>query len=213
MGKMKSKLRLLQIKQFTLLEVLIALALTTILLSTLLAAYFQAESATFEGERYRASLWPKRVMTQRLNAIFSTLTSPSGKDKQYFFLGQDGTSLIFSYDNGINFVPTFSGDVLSELYLSKDGEITLLTWPDRSTWNEEALPNPKREVLISHVESLNFAFFQTATDKETAQWVDEWDKGKNALPGMIRLQYQKQKTAKVEQITFLVPEVIGVVKE
>ncbi|MFV0340916.1 MAG: hypothetical protein ACK5MA_09900 [Parachlamydiaceae bacterium] len=203
----------IQCRRFTLLEVLIALALTTILLTTLLAAYFQAETASLEGERYRASLWIKRVMTQRLNAIFSTLATPSTADKQFFFLGPEGNSLIFSYDNGINFIPIFSGDVLSELYLSKNGEITLLTWPDRASWNEELLPLPKREVLMSNIDNMSFSFFQTASDKEAAQWIDSWDKSKNALPGLIRLQYQKRKSTKPEQIIFLVPQAIGVLKE
>lgn len=203
---------LLKRRCFTLLEVLISLALTTLLLSILLAAYFQAEKASAEGERMRAGLWPRRMLAERLNALFSTLEKPDTKQKVFFYSSQDNSSLLFTYNNGVSLSPSFSGEVLSELFLNKKGEITLLTWPARSTWNEEMPPNPKREVLLKDVEDLNFEFFQVGTDKETAQWVYSWDKAKNALPGMVRIRFKKSKNQEDETITLLIPQVIGVIK-
>lgn len=197
---------------FTLLEVLISLTLTTILLTVLLAAYFQAEAASLEGERFRANLWPKRMMTQRLNTLFSSLEMPNSKDKLFFFSNQESTSLIFSYDNGISLSPTYSGVVLSELFLNKDGELILLTWQERALWNEEAPPLPKREVLLTGIDALQFDFFQIGSDKEPTQWVETWDKAKNTLPGIIRMRLKRNKTDAEEVLTFLIPQVIGVIK-
>lgn len=201
-----------KIQPFTLLEVLISLTLTTILLSVLLAAYFQAETASLEGERFRNNLWPKRTMMQRLNALFTSLETPNAKDKLFFFSAQDGSALIFSYDNGMSLTPTFSGDVISELYLSKEKELSLLTWPSRESWTDEAPPDPKREVFLSGVDSLQFEFFQVAGEKENPQWVDSWDKAKNALPGMIRMRIKRSKSDKEELLIFLIPQTIGVIK-
>lgn len=195
---------------FTLLEVLISLTLTTILLTVLLAAYFQAETASLEGERFRNSLWPKRMMIQQLNTLFSSLETPNAKDKLFFFAVQDGSALIFSYDNGVSIAPAFSGEVISELYLSKEKELTLLTWPARDSWTDEAPPYPKREVLLSGIETLQFDFFQIADEKEAPQWVSSWDKAKNALPGMIKMRIKR--SDKEEQFIFLVPQTIGVIK-
>lgn len=200
---------LFQKRLFTLLEVLISLTLTTIILGVLLSAYFQAQSLSRDGEKLQRELQPKRALAARLEDIFFNLEAPK-LNEQFFFTPVED-ELLFSYNNGANLDPVFSGEVLGRLFLDDKGHLVMLTWPPRKLWPEGGFPSFRREVLLENVEAVQFQFFATAKDTLTARWVESWTRESQDLPGIIQLTITL-KGSSSETFSFFVPQKIGVVK-
>lgn len=198
-----------QKRLFTLLEVLISLTLTTIILGVLLSAYFQAQSLSRDGEKLQREIQPKRALAARLEEIFFNLETPK-LNEQFFFTPAEG-ELLFSYNNGANLDPAFSGEVLGRLFLDDKGHLVMLTWPPRKLWPEGGFPSFRREVLLENVEAVQFQFFATAKDTLTARWVESWTRESQDLPGIIQLMITL-KGSSAETFFFFVPQKIGVVK-
>lgn len=210
---------------FTLLEVLIALGITMILLSTLLGAYFQAAKITAQAYMQTAEMDREKTVHRRLENIFRHLIKPD--QVNHFFYTSEGTSafylpgsptLLFSYDNGVLLRPSLSGPVLGKLCIDPKGNLTLLTWPERESWSEERPSVVHREVLLENVSAMRFQFFAAASEKEgqrvtEAGWRKDgiWTKEEKALPGIIQLTLLRQQ-GKEFTFTFVVPQVLGVIK-
>lgn len=202
-------MKVLKIRPFTLLEVLISLTLTTIILGVLLSAYFQAESLSREGEKLQREIQPKRALAARLDEIFLNLEQPKANE-QFFFMPVE-SELLFSYYNGANLDPAFSGEVLGRLFLDDQGYLVMLTWPPRKLWPEGGFPPFRREVLLTGIDQIGFKFFATATESQPARWVESWAKDVQELPGIIELTITLKDSSE-ESFYFFVPQKIGVVK-
>jgi hypothetical protein len=202
-------MKVLKRASFTLLEVLISLTLTTIILGVLLSAYFQAESLSRDGERLQREIQPKRALSARLDEIFIDLEPPK-QNEQFFFTPVEG-ELLFSYHNGANLDPSFSGEVLGRLFVDDKGHLVMLTWPPRKLWPEGGFPPFRREVLLEEIETIAFRFFATAQGTTAARWVDIWPKEAQDLPGIIELTITPR-NATPEIFLFFVPQKIGVVQ-
>lgn len=209
-------------RYFTLLETLIALSLTMILLTTLIGAYFQAERASAYWIQQEQENFPKRYLDLRLERAFSHLLTPD-QNKNFFFTSENSgftlpgtSSLIFSYDNGAIKNPIFSGSVLGRLYVDRQGNLTLLTWPDRSDWNEDELPPFHREVLMTHVTNLQWDFFHIPSsqdnegNKEVGWKGSVWPKENKYNPGAIKLTLSQNDLKTV--YIFMIPKVLTTFK-
>lgn len=194
---------------FTLLEVLISLSLTVIIMGVLLSAYFQAESLSRDGEKMQRAIQPKRALAARLEEIFVNLETP--KQNEQFFFTPTVNELLFSYHNGANLDPAFSGEVLGRLFLDDKGHLVMLTWPPRKLWPEGGFPPFRREVLLEGIQEIRFKFFATAAETLAARWVEIWPKETQDLPGIIQLIITPHNAAP-ENFYFFVPQKIGVVK-
>jgi type II secretory pathway pseudopilin PulG len=213
---------------FTLLEVLIAMGLTLLLLSFLLASYFYIERNNINWQKQEQELFGQRFLKQRLEDVFTTI--PDIDQKENFFFTSDNaglflpgsTSLLFSFKNDIRFnSPLLSGTVLGRLYVDRRGDLTLLTLPLRKYWPEGPAPDFHREVLMSGVAMMQLDFFQTSnvktpTEQEPPkpQWrPSSWSREWAYKPGIIKLTIIKQNAPKPLVLYFLIPEVISVIKE
>ncbi len=202
---------------FTLLEVLIASALTVVILSVLIGAYFQAQNAVFEGERRRMELWPKRIFAMRMESLFYKIPDADEK-KQIFFssLAQGGfyapgsQTLLLTYDNTTSREIAFTNEVLGRLFVDNLNRLTLLTWPARRKWKEE-LPLPRREVLFNNVKNLSFQFLDLP-ENGAPQWKEQWTKEETTLPGMVKIFVTFSDNSE-EQFIFLIPQIAGVVMQ
>jgi len=153
----------------TLLEVLIALSLTTIILTTLSFFYLQIDTLNRESERVQIESFKRRFLQYRLTQIFPQTLTFKGRneDISFFFsstfsegLFLQGTeSLVFAYDNCVNLDTTFAAEVLARLYVDLEGRFCLGIWPAPKRWAENELPPMKKEILFEGVEMLKFQFF------------------------------------------------------
>lgn len=154
---------------FTLLELLISLALTVVLLSTLTYFYLQVSLLEKETEKVQKENFTLRYLETRLNKILPNSLAEHDIKKEFLFftsgdlqglLAPQNPSLVFLFDNGVSLDPKRANRVLGRLYLDRDRNLTLATWPLPSKWEKEAnAPSVQREILMTQIESISFQFF------------------------------------------------------
>ena len=161
-------------RHVTLIEVMIAMALVSVLMTVLMGYYGQISMLHSEVEAARQESFLLRYLQARLSyvlpAILPVKSPKAEKEKAndfYFFTSEDqdggiqAPSLVFTYDNGVDIDATFSNGVLGRLALeNRDGKgrLVLLTWP-LPRYKGEMPPPMKKEILIDKVTSLSFSFF------------------------------------------------------
>lgn len=201
---------------------MIALALALLILTALLSSYLHMERTAAWWQKEEKRLFSERFFYHRLLEIFSHLEE-ADQEKTFFFTPEmqsawtlpNSPSLIFSYDNGASLDTTLSGSTLGRLFVTPEGELTLITWPNREAWKEQTVPSFHREVLMDQVKQLSFSFFQVATEEniDLTGWNSgKWTKDNKALPGAIQLSLTL-KDDSVHLFSFPVPEVLSIISE
>lgn len=161
------------IKRFaTLLEVLIAMVLTVLVISTLTFFYRQIAMVGYEIDQVKKTHFAFRFLENRLSDIVPMALPAT--DSEFTFIStasdeltQKGSqSLIFAYDNQISLDKQFSNQVIARLYVSQSDELMVAYWPARKNLKTGEDPPMKNEVLMEGVESLKFAFFVAPEVKE-----------------------------------------------
>lgn len=199
---------------FTLLEVLISLGLTLLIISSLLAAYLSIEKSSIWWKKEEDALFAERFFSHRLLEVFTHLEEID-QNKTFFFTS--GDALVFSYDNGASLDTSLSGKVMGRLFVDAEGNLTLLTWPERETWKDLGLPSVHREVLWKDIKGLRFAFFILPNSKDenpsNAEWKEgSFSKDQKELPGAIKL-ILTTKEGQERTYYFPVPQTLSVVTE
>lgn len=209
---------LIKKKFFTLLEIVIAAALTALLLSILLGAYFQSAKTAEVYGREEEELFLERYLQHRLEEVLRTIPKIDQKENFFFSSKGEGSlpgsqTLLFSYDNGISMDSNLSGPVLGRLYVDLEGGLTLITWPDRKEWGE-TLPPFHREVLARGVRKISFEFLRISNEGSPVEWVADWPKEFKSRPGAIRLVIERTKgeNSTSHSFVFIVPKEMGVIR-
>lgn len=214
---------------FTLLEVLIALGLTLLILSSLMAAYLNIEKSAAWWRKEENALFAERFFSHRLLEVFTHLEEID-QNKLFFFTTDSSngiqlpgtTSLTFSYDNEASLDTSLSGSVLGRLFVDNEGNLTLLTWPEREKWKDLGIPSLHREVLMKDIKGLQFSFFILPNLKDenpsNAAWqTGGFSKDQKELPGAIKLTIttldEVEKKEKEKTYYFPIPQTLSVVTE
>lgn len=213
-------MRVIKRHPFTLLEVLIALGLTSLILSFLLASYYQAESVMLFWQAQDQEVFSERYVQYRLGEVFNKLL-PADQEETFFFSLENvsglflpgASALVFSYDNGIILDASLAGPVLGILYVDPKGGLTLITWPEKKEWPENALPPHHREILMEGVKEMSFEYFQLPLENAEVQeigWRKEgWPKEFKYSPAMIKVKCVKNSGKELVYI-FSIPELSAV---
>lgn len=173
----------------TLLEVLIAMALTVIVLMTLTFFYREVGIIGTEIDRVKVQDFYMRFVENRLSDTLTKAIAPTDKAKDFVFfsLGDENLtksgsqSLIFTFDNGVSLDKLFSNHVLARLYLDPQGHLTMAYWPSPKRWDRAGMPPMKKEILLDHVDSLEFAFF-VAPEKSKDESINALEQGQEPEP-------------------------------
>ena len=177
-----------------------ALGLMSILLTFLfsfLAGHFKLEK---QMEVKRTSVLARQNVQTRLQDLFISLISSQDQNSLYtqLFPKEEKMSLVFTFDNGVDLDPLFSGMLLGRLYLDADKNLSLVTWPidqkESHFW--------RKEVLLPHVSDFSFEFLGEKRDTDpkvkpiTAKtgWHPSWPKERSDLPSLIRLRLRQEET-------------------
>ncbi len=153
-------------QSLTLLEVMIALSLAAVILSSLMTFYHQVSKKRIAAQELKRTILPIELMRQRLIHLFAGAAAaemPSFKTGNH--PSAVGEVLLFSYDNGVDLNPLFCGDVKGMLYVNPRHQLCLVSWAP----NGEA----RQEIFLENVGQFSFSFF----DAEDARWKHEWKKG------------------------------------
>lgn len=222
---------------FTLVEVIIALSLTAVVMTALSYFYLQVQEINTRTEKALRNLYQLSYLEMRLATVLpKALSETDPKNNFFFFTSLEGnevikqgtSSLIFSYNNGINLNRQFASHVLGRLFLDTQNRLILATWPIPKRWKEGASPEMKKEILMEDVESLSFSFFvalaadrskvveikdkvkdkKIFTPSPPGAWIQEWKFEYYELPAILRIHIKKNSSPsqeKKEEITFTFP--------
>lgn len=208
------KIRIKKLHNFLLLEVLIAMALSMILLSTLMAFYFEINRINLALEKEQNASFQNLLLSTRLAEVLPRTIS--GKDLLFYtsnvgVLGSGSSALTFLFDNDIKLDPNFSNNVVGRLYVNDSHQLCLAIWPSFTRWNDFEIPPVKQEILLSGVNHLSFEFYVPphknrksilVNNKEIAaykdneflklnplgEWKTEWQQEYQELPAIIKLK-------------------------
>jgi type II secretory pathway component PulJ len=152
---------ILKKRPFTLLETLIALALTSLILVGMMSLFRQISQTSQMSERLQQETFKLRYLENRLSQVFPKAVATNVKTKDfYFFTSPNPPGLILSYDNGSSKQKEFSNTVLGRFFWDPASRrFYLATWPSPEKWVEGTLPPIKLEVLLEDVQEVSWSFF------------------------------------------------------
>jgi type II secretory pathway pseudopilin PulG len=197
-------------RHFSLIEVLISLALMSLILSTLSYFFYHVSILHVASQKEQNKMFRLRYIETRLADTLPKTISPNDPLKDFYFftatssetIYQAGSPhLVFTFDNCVNLVdPLFSNHVLGSLFIDNQGQLTLALAPSPKKWEPNQPVPVQREVLLENVESMTFDFYippeqENTTQKKGAQekpetsggWVQEWKYTYNQLPAMVKI--------------------------
>lgn len=211
---------IVQKRPMTLLELVIALSLTMIILSTLTYFYHQLTTINAAMDKAQKESFQLRFVENRLASVLPRIVSAKDPQSEFHFftapnltgLFKEGSSsLVFVFDNCVQLNKEMAYHVIARLYLDQEGNLTLAKWPVQKRWKENETPPLHKEVLMQNVDSLAFDFFIPPLKGAKAangqaqpngvegipadlrgRWVEEWPMQYRQLPAIVRL---KLKTA------------------
>ncbi|MGM0440217.1 MAG: PilW family protein [Chlamydiota bacterium] len=179
-------------KYSTLIEVIIAMALVSILMTSLLGFYSYMTRTNSYVTKLSRQAFRMRYAQQRLSYVIEHANldkkirpredSNSYQDNITVFYTTDnessvikGPSLVFSFDNGVDIAPEFSNGVLGRLYLDHQDNLCLAFWPLPHQEQAEQILPMRREILLAGVSDLHFSFYAPPLEEGSDQHVDPPD--------------------------------------
>ncbi len=155
-------------RRFTFIELLLAMALTSIILTVLFYFYRDIDWLNSDMEKSQQKAFQHSYVQNRLADVIPNIISPRTAEGDFFFfvsndanglLKGGNPSLVFTYNFGPNRDPQFANHDLGRLYLDNQGNLSLATLPSPSRWSPNHPLKLKNEVLMEGVESLAFRFY------------------------------------------------------
>ena len=192
-------------KFITLIEVIIAMTLTSLILMAMMFFYRDVIAVGSEIDQLKTEEFHLRYVENRLAYILPRAVSAKDKTGEFAFFsivddsfGMPGSqSLIFTFDNGISLDKVFSNNVIGRLLLNQKGELLLFYWPMPKRMSDPTKSLPiKQEILLKGVESLAFEFFVapsvgkqgTKAPELPVWWYRQlWMQEFNQLPVMVKV--------------------------
>lgn len=206
---------ILKRRDITLIEILIAMTLTVLILTTLSFFYRSITMMGYDLDRIKTAQFYLRYVENRLVDVLPKALSKKSNPNDFVFysFGSDGSdimisgsqSLLFSFDNGVSLDKPFSNNVVGRLFVDPDGNLILAYWPIPYRWDKEGSIPVKKEVLLENVKNLSFEFFIAPEKKEDNQtpeakpnattspepkgsWTKEhWLKEYETLPALVKI--------------------------
>ncbi len=194
-----------KISGFTLIEVMIAMTLLSIMVALLFGSLKTSAESWNKGETKIAEVNEKAVVYQffkrHLPSIRPLWDDFSDEERNFSFQGES---------QKLQFVSVFpasagrKGFQLFEIVFDdNDGQVKVLLTPfypaiDEQQWEEEEV------ILLDHVEEFKISYFGKDLMESDGMWVDSWSEKEN-LPSLIKIEI------KLDQPSFW-PEMIFALK-
>ena len=169
-------------RAMTLLEVMIAMGLTLLLLSTLSYMFLFVEKVNSRTEAQQEKSFDYFFLEHRLNYLMKQTYSPRQVAEHYYFFTSQtldshlfkpgSSSLVFSFNNGAVFDKPFANQVIGRLYLDPQGRLCLAIWPLPEEQKKNLSTQLHKEILLKNVESLDFSFLVPPLKDRTKVWKD-----------------------------------------
>lgn len=175
-------MKYLKKNSFTLLEMLIGMALASIVL-TLLFSTFRYSSIATSTTRVTQNCVHQRLCTQtRFSQIFDHLEFEIKKKPFYTGPHPDaiGDALYFKFYQGIDHDPQFIGTLTGALYINQKKQLCLESQSERGAI--------RKEIYLNNVKDLSFQLF----DPHQATWETSWNQELSYSPAFIKLKLMEK---------------------
>lgn len=215
----------------TLVEVLIALGLSSIIMTAMFYFYQKAARLDIAVQKVEHQVFSLRLLESQLMRIIPKSVSLKEAKGDFVFLSgvsdqisKSGTPyLLFTYDRGVDIDPLFSNIVMARLFVDKKSRLILAVWPTHKRWPAGNSPPPmKREVLMENVSSLSFSFYNPPDEKSKkgssnprsvrgvifvdpevkGGFMKEWKNEYGMLPVLMKIEIETNNNGHIEKKTF-----------
>lgn len=201
------KMKKSQKRSMTLVEVLIAFFILSILLTIVFGFFYELAKIDQFTRFQEEKTFQRRYLEFRLTHLFSHLVNDSDNNKRDFVFYAEpaegmskSNSLVFTYNNGARLDPTYAGDVISRLYINEKKQLCLLTWPIKIKDQDPYYGDMFKEVLCENVERMNFDFFAGPGNNNNNpiglvrnRWQEDWQDGYKEMPVLMKIKLQLTK--------------------
>lgn len=181
---------------FTLIEVLIAMTLLSVMVVLLFSSLRIAAESWNAGETKVAEVNTKAVVYQFFKRHLTTIRPLPMLDNQQNYQPENqqafqGLPQSLRFVAGLPAASARKGLQLFQIALDPSNNSTLLVTltPYRETDPDVVLEPVKPEVLLEHVAGLRFSYFGKIEDIAEAQWRDEW-RVADRPPSLIKVSIQ-----------------------
>lgn len=164
-------------RPITFIELLIAMVLSSLVLSVLFYFYRDIDWLNHEMEKSQKKSFELSYIQTRLGDVIPNIVSPRiAPEDFYFFVSHDANgllkpgqpSLVFTYNFGANLNPVFAQHVLARLYIDSYNRLCLAMLPSVKEWPKFTSVPIKQEVLLENVESIAFEFYVPPAKESSA---------------------------------------------
>lgn len=164
---------------FTLLEVLVAVVLASLLLSSIYGVFFTGSAAKEQVEKQGNALHLGRVLTARLNRELLGLALENRANQAILSGGTNGNGEPY-----IELLTSSSGGPLpgmrwARYRLGPDQDNRATLW--RTERGQNSPPGAAEERLAQGIEKLTFGFYDGST------WRDSWNSSVDGRPRLVRV--------------------------
>lgn len=195
----------------TLLETLIAMSLLSLLLVVIFGFFREISAISNMTESKQDEAFEMRYVESRMAFLFERLVNENAKDRKFYFYCEPPNdafsncpSLVFTYNNEVRADPLFSGDVIGRLYVDKQNNLCLATWP---IYFIEGIQTPQKEVLMNNVHDISFKLYAAPIRLNSKNFIDpgkvdpnkperdrwyenEWPKVFKEMPSIIKIEFE-----------------------
>ena len=176
----------LNVRGFTLLEMLIAMSLSIMLLSLLFAGVSTTQGAWERGEDLINSTDDLRMAENFIRTRLEQtvmLTQEDDRSKSLF----EGEEQRAQFVSPLMTYVGYSGLYIQELKLDKDK--LMLSWKPYRTDTEQAGQTGEK-VILQHVSKVAFSYFgnKTRNPRDPSEWLSEWSMEWGS-PSLVRLSF------------------------
>lgn len=214
-------------RPLTLIETLISFALTSVLVVAAFSILRGVDHVTRKQEQFSHDLVRYDLVRHRLEAIFQSPMKGNAEDNTFlcYTEGKEdvvGDSLVLSYQNDGSRFPPFAHVVVSRLYLDREGNLSLVTWPYGKHKTADIM---RKEVLQTGVAEIDFHFYveppppglpvdppeqAAAGEKRDPHpkdaWHTTWLEAYERLPAMVGITLTYRETERKEWYIFPLAE-------
>jgi type II secretion system protein J len=165
---------------FTLLEILLAIVLASLLLSSIYGVFTATSTAKERVDSQSAGLHLARVLTNRINREVLGLALTVGEGKAFLLggLNSRGESYLKMLTSSGGVLQPGMSWVNYRLGDDQDGQTVL--W--RSEWSEAARSEGSEERLVQGIDQVVFRFF------DGQEWREQWNSLEDGRPVLIQME-------------------------
>lgn len=180
-------------RALTLLETLIALSLTSLILSFLFSFLVETSRTEKKLEEARAKVTQRGYFQMRMQSLLSSIDKNSLDPFFYTTLLESSSQPVLEvlFDHGIDPDPLFCGVLRGEIYLDEKNNLTLLFKP----LNPNHGGTERKEILFPKIRRFEMEFLGNTLASEkgsfrpvstTVGWNQKWPKSNRQLPSIVR---------------------------